>query len=152
MCRRDVPGASLLAKCLEHLGCDVKIASVRNFTTILKFWKPDVAVFTVWSAGPLIKKINNRIKAVFLDGEGFLPDQLSHANTLGKLPHLAKPADMVLLWGSSVFNEIKNIFYKRQCNKVHVVGWPNLDLIKFRHVEDSKTKIKKIGFVGRFLT
>ena len=40
---------------LEHLGCDVKIASVRNFTTILKFWKPDVAVFTVWSAGPLIK-------------------------------------------------------------------------------------------------
>ena len=37
MCRRDVAGASLLAKCLEHLDYDIKIASVKNFTTILKY-------------------------------------------------------------------------------------------------------------------
>ena len=79
-----------------------------------------------------------------------MTDQFAHANTL--VCPSCQTCRYGFVMGSSVFNEIKNIFYKRQCNKVHVVGWPNLDLIKFRHVEDSKTKIKKIGFVGRFLT
>ena len=63
MCRRDVASASLLAKCLEYMGCDVKIASVRNFTTILKLWVPDVAVYTV---KPVLQlKINPNIKMYF---------------------------------------------------------------------------------------
>ena len=102
MCRRDVASASLLAKCLEYMGCDVKIASVRNFTTILKLWVPDVAVYTVWQAGITVKN-KPKIKNVFLDGEGFLPDEHSHAVILKKMPHLSKPVDMVLVYRANQF-------------------------------------------------
>ena len=145
-CRRDVASASILAKCLEFLGCEVMIASLRDFNRILRFWKPDVAIFNVIGGGYNIKKINSNIITVFLDGEGHLPDKDAYFTTFQKNPVLLKSIDMMLLWGDVVYNQIKGAFPNTDLNNMYVVGWPSLDFIRYR---TSKKQKKSIGFVMR---
>ena len=47
--RRDVAAAAVLAKLLERMGCEVMIASTRNFRRILKLWKPHAVLLNTVS-------------------------------------------------------------------------------------------------------
>ena len=143
-CRRDVASALILEKCLKFLGCEVIVSSIRDFSRNLKYWKPDVAVSNVLNTSYHVKKINSNIKTVFFDGEGLLPNDMSHHITLKNNPHLMKSIDMYLLWGDVVFKEIKSAF--PHLKNIHVVGWSNLDFIRYNSWDINK---KTIGFVMR---
>tara|TARA_Y100000022_G_scaffold199933_1_gene213681 strand:+ start:683 stop:1942 length:1260 start_codon:yes stop_codon:yes gene_type:complete len=148
-CRRDVASAMLLAKCLEHMNFNVIISSVRDFERLLKLWKPEVAITNIISGSYHIKKINPKIKTVFIDGEGILPESYKHHYGFKKNENYLKAIDLILLWGPQVFNEMKNNFPQYNFNNMHVIGYPALDLIKYAKKQTSQKKSKTIGFAMR---
>lgn len=150
-CRRDVASAALLAKLLEHHGCEVLVVSVRDFERTLRYWKPEVAVVNTPGLSRFVKSVNPEIKTTFLEGEGFLPDETSHAETFLHDPELFRMIDLLLLWGETVSGEIKRALPSENLSKVHVVGNPAFDLIRYR----SKTpvdvsEVKSIGVIMRY--
>ena len=74
----------LLAKCLEKIGCDVFVASIRNFRFVCKYWKPHIAVFNVTNGGIFVKNIDPNILTVYLDGEGHLPNEEAYRENFQK--------------------------------------------------------------------
>ena len=143
-CRRDVPSALVLKKCLEFFGYEVIVSSIRDFERNLKLWKPSIAISNILNTGYSVKKINPKIKTVFFDGEGFQTEESAHYLIFKKHPELLKNIDMIFLWGDKVANELKEAFPKYK--NIYVVGWPNLDLIRYNCYSSPK---KTIGFVMR---
>ena len=150
-CRRDVAGAELLARVLENLGCSVLVTSIRDFERTLRLWRPEVAIINSRGKVSSTKSRFPEVAAVFLDGEGHMPEHITLAKTLARNKEMYRAMDLVLLWGEIVRNEICQLLPDEDHGKMHVVGNPAYDLIRYRpaslHYDPTS---KSIGFVGRF--
>lgn len=150
-CRRDVAGAALLAKLLEHQGCEVLIAGVRDFERTIRQWKPEVVVVNTPGLSSFVKSINPEIKTAFLEGEGFLPDDVAHAVTFSNNPEMFRSNDLILLWGTTVLNEIKRALPNEDLSQLYVVGNSAFDLIRYRRSSPKDVKeVKSIGVIMRY--
>lgn len=147
--RRDVASASLLAKCLEYMGCEVLIASIRDFEKVLKNWQPDIAVVNIPQISFKVKSINKKIRTVWIDGEGFLPEDYKHHRFFEKNIEMLKSIDLILLWGIQVSKEFKNTFTDKELPEMHIIGYPALDLIKYSPNYQNRGQSKSIGFSMR---
>lgn len=150
-CRRDVAPAELLARVLSRLGCDVLVTSMRDFERTLHLWKPHAAVVNTPGQAMRVKSVAPDVVTVWIEGEGFLPDAYSHALTLSKQLELFRAADLVLLWGQVVYDQICTALAGEDIGKIKIVGNPKLDLV--RYLPD-RLKIGKsarsVGVVCRF--
>lgn len=150
-CRRDIASAALLASLLEVEGCSVLVTSTRDFEATLKLWKPHVAVVNTPGQARRVKTVAPEVQTIFLEGEGFLPDEWSHALHFSQDKELFRAMDLILLWGQRVRDEIVKALPEEKNEHICVVGHPAYDLIRFR-TETAKydPKCKSIGVVMRF--
>lgn len=150
-CRRDVASATLLAHLLEVEGCDVLVTSTRDFEATLRLWKPHVAVVNTPGQARRVKTVAPEVQVAFLDGEGFLPDESSHALQFSRDIELFRAMDLVLLWGGRVRNEIVEALPSEKQDHIHLVGHPAYDLIRFRpETARYDSESTSIGVVMRF--
>lgn len=150
-CRRDVASATLTAKLLEQEGCEVLVASTRDFDRTVKLWKPEIAVVNARGYPTRVKEIAPDTKVVLIDGEGVQPPRYSINSYLKKHKEILELVDLCLVWGRGVYGEISNDAPELAEKKLHIVGNPGLDLIKFmpQHVKTG-ADTKSIGVVTRF--
>ncbi len=149
-CRRDVAPMEVLKRLLERMGCKVILANTRNFHIAVKYWKPDAIVVNTLS-DVMIKKDFPDTKVIFYSGEGFHGPNDSHAKIWLQNPEYFENMDLGLVWGPKVKEECAERFAKgTDISKIHVVGNPKLDLIKFLPEDLKNNKKNSVGFIGRF--
>lgn len=148
-CRRDVATAELLACVLNRLGCNVLVCSMRDFNRTLRLWKPHVAVVNTPGEAVSVRKIAPGIGVVWLDGEGFLPPEAAHAITFTKNLGMFRAIDLALVWGEKVRDELCAAFPNENTAKIHAVGNPTYDLIRYRGKARGPAASRSIGFVMR---
>jgi len=149
-CRRDVAPMEVLKRLLERRGCEVILANTRNFHITVKYWKPNAIVVNTLS-DVMIKKQYPNSKVVFFSGEGFHGPNDSHAKIWLEKPEYFENMDLGLVWGAKVKEECAERFTEgSDLSKIHVVGNPKLDLIKFLPEKLKNNKKNSIGFIGRF--
>ena len=149
--RRDVAPMLLLQKVLERLDCEVIIACSRNFEFSLKLWKPHVTVVNTLGLSVQIKHHCPFTKVVYFDGEGFQAPGFSNAEYWASNPMAFDFLDLVLVWGKQGIKECQEYASNLDCSKLHVVGNPKLDLV--RYLPDrfkANGKAPSVGVVCRF--
>ncbi|MGE0613667.1 MAG: hypothetical protein AB7O70_15100, partial [Hyphomicrobiales bacterium] len=150
-CRRDAAPAELLAQVLRKLGCDVLVCSMRDFNRTLKLWRPHVAVVNTPGQAGKVRKVDPDVAIAWLDGEGFLPPEFAHAVTFSKDSEMFRASDLALVWGRKVRDELCEAF-PEEAAKVHVVGNPAYDLIRYRDRGGHGASRRSVGIVMRFGT
>lgn len=130
-CRRDVAPAAVLAELLKARGCEVEICSVRSFKSVLRFWRPDVVVVNTVSPVEQVRSILPDCKLVLLEGEGLVGEEVSRARYWQQHPDNYHRIDLVLLWGQHQADQVKALNPEFSTDKLHVVGNPKLDLVRF---------------------
>jgi surface carbohydrate biosynthesis protein len=153
--RRDVAPMEVLKRLLERRGCEVMLANTRNFHIMVKYWKPDAVIVNTLS-DIMVKEQCPDAKVIFYSGEGFHGPNDSHAKIWLEKPEYFNNMDMGLVWGEKVKDECKESFTPETAlkdadlSKIHVVGNPKLDLIKFMPPALKADKKNSVGFVCRF--
>lgn len=130
------------------------MTSIRDFNRTVKYWKPDVAVVNTPGNSMNLKHEFPEVKAVWLDGEGFLPEEFSHAKIMSENRAMFQAPDMILLWGEYVKKQLVEAMTNEDVAKIKVVGNPTYDLIRFRNQTREKEPAKRqsVGVVMRFGT
>ncbi|WP_418502572.1 hypothetical protein [Flagellimonas sp.] len=143
--------AELLAVLLRRMGCDTLVTSVRDFDRTIKQWGAHVAIVNTPGKSLAVKEKFPNVKVVWLDGEGFLPDEFSHAKTMSNDKSLFRASDLILLWGDFVKRQLMEAMQGENVEKIKVTGNPTYDLIRFAE-SDSKADTNSVGVVMRFGT
>jgi len=152
-CRRDVAPLALFAKILEREGCEVIIAGVRNFRTTIKIWKPHAVVINTMGNALEVAKYSPGSKIVYLDGEGFQVPGKGNADYWAENPLQFEMLDLAMVWGKKIVEECHEVAPSMDFSKLHVVGNPKLDLVRFLpEAQKTKSKKKSVGAVCRFPT
>ena len=68
--RRDVAQSLLLKSILETMGCQVIVASLRQFETVIKLWKPHAVIINVQSVSVRVKKLMKDTFVILVPAEG----------------------------------------------------------------------------------
>jgi len=148
--RRDVAPMELLKKLLERRGCEVMLANTRNFERILKYWKPHAIVVNTISS-VMVKERYPDCKVIFFSGEGFHGPNDPHIAIWKENPQYFENMDMGLLWGDAIKKECDEGFINGEdVSKLHVVGNPKLDLVRFFPEKLKIDNKKSIGIICRF--
>lgn len=150
--RRDVGIAIVLARVLEAKGCEVLVASSRNFPDILSKWKPHAVVINTNSQIDVVKRLAPEAVLICLHGEGAQDKDTSYVRDLSRTPDRYEQLDRVLIWGRRArpwFDELMP-GYDHQA-KVLLCGNPRMDFIKFNpDLQAGRANRKSIGVTGRF--
>jgi len=150
-CRRDVAPALLLAALLERRGCDVLVTCVRDFVRTLRTWKPEVAVFNTPGIVEQVRAHSPQSKAVFLEGEGFLPSEMTRGVRWQKRSEEFEDIDMVFMWGKRAVEDIRIHVPDANMDKVRSIGNPSLDLVRFLPETASyDPRANSVGIATRF--
>jgi len=150
--RRDAATALLLARQLESLGCDVIVASGRDFVRTMKFWSPDIAVVNTVGQIDRCAQLAPNASIVMLPGEGANAKKHCDAIHLVNSPGTYERVEKYLLWGKATEDFFRELLPEADHSKLFVCGNPRLDLAKYiqkprlPHGDEAKT----IGFIGRF--
>ena len=150
--RRDVGIALILARVLEAQGCDVVVASSRNFVDYLTKWKPHAVVINTNSQIEAVRRHAPDTALICLHGEGAQDLNTSYVKHICTQPGLYEKLDRVLVWGRLArewFDELlPGVDHDR---KVRVCGNPRLDFIRFNPaLRDGTARREGIGVTGRF--
>jgi len=150
--RRDVMALKLLQAQLENSDCEVIVASIRQFETALKFWRPDAVIINVPGLACHIKEIDPECQVIYLPGEGAEVGENTIAHFWRKNPEQFFAKDLVLLWGGETLEICKSMLKRWDLSKLKVVGNPKLDMVHFIPKAKNGEKRKIVGFAGRFST
>jgi surface carbohydrate biosynthesis protein len=147
--RRDLGWAILLKNSLELDGADVIIACSRNYSWIIRVWKPHVVIFN--TVGQVENSRNNapNSKLVHWPAEGGEPWRHCDARILSERPQLFDDLAAVFVWGEDSLNQYKRAFPSKSLGKVMLCGNPRLDVIKYG-AQLITEGAKSIGFATRF--
>lgn len=146
--RRDVGWAILVKKILEAKGASVCIASSRNFSLIMRLWKPHIVV--VNTVGQLENSLHEapNSRLIFWPGEGGESWEVSDAKMMVSRSGVFEKLAAIFAWGDVAMEQYRRAFSDIPLDKVIQCGNPRLDLVKFfpkRLLETSS-----IGFATRF--
>lgn len=149
--RRDTASSVLVARALRRAGYEVFVCSLRNFTWVVRFWKPNVIIVQTTGAALQAHELYPDAKIVFLDAEGIQPEDNSWATFWAKNPRYYEVIDRALLWGPFLVEEMSKLMGGQDLSKVRVVGSPKFDLVKYvRKNLMPATPSNSIGIVGRY--
>jgi surface carbohydrate biosynthesis protein len=149
--RRDVGIAIVLARVLEAKGCEVLVASSRNFQDILINWRPHAVVINTNSQIDVVKRCAPEAALICLHGEGAQSKDTSYVLDLSRNPERYEQLDRVLVWGRRMLPWFEELMPKQNHEgKVFLCGNPRLDLIKYNpNIQDASTRTG-VGVTGRF--
>ena len=152
--RRDVAVSIILADILSRYGCDVVVACCRNFTRLIKYWRPHAVIVNVVSRIAQVKKIFPEAMVFLWPGEGWVSKEYSDALVFkNDYPQCFTDVEKILLWGKLAENFFQECFPDSDGSKWTICGNPKLDLIKFNKMlqnKNIKRPSKRIGFLCRF--
>lgn len=149
--RRDVGIAIVLARVLEAKGCEVLIASSRNFQDILTNWRPHAVVINTNSQIDVVKRCCPEAALICLHGEGAQDKNTSYVLGLSRNPERYEQLDRVLVWGRRMLPWFEELLPKHHHEgKVFLCGNPRLDLIKYNPNIYDVSKRESFGVTGRF--
>ena len=149
--RRDVAAAAVLAKLLERMGCEVMIASTRNFRRILKLWKPHAVLLNTVSEVETCMELTPEALCVQWPGEGSEALRTSTAWYYKQHPDFYEHTDLILHWGRFNAAHFDEMFPGQKHEKLVHCGNPRLDMIKFNlELAGLRATSNSIGIVGRF--
>ena len=149
--RRDVAPLVLFQKVLERMGCVVLIAGTRDFNWTLSLWKPHVTVLANLGIAKRVKDTHPAGRVMFLDAEGFHAPGKSNAEYWAQNPENYEVLDLAMVWGRRIIDEVREFAPNLDLSKLHVVGNPKFDLL--RYLPDrlkSYNSKPSIGVVCRF--
>ena len=139
--RRDFPCLHVLKRLLETLGdAKVVIASQRNISHYLRYWRPHALLFQTSQRVRHFERYHPDLKLFYFAGEGGETFYDYDEKHFIKHPHLLDKLERIFLWGEAAKNfmhrddeELHNGRYKELIDscKVTVVGHPRTDLSKF---------------------
>ena len=147
--RRDLGWAFLLKRVLESEGATVFIACSRNFSWVVRVWKPHVVVVNTISQISNSRTQSPESKLVHWPGEGGEPWSHSDARLLSQRPGQFEALSAIFAWAEDSVEHYKRAFTDKALEKVILCGNPRLDLIKYDSEIDGDKK-KSIGFATRF--
>ena len=149
--RRDVAVSVILAKILESKGCDVVIASCRDFTRLIKYWNPDAIIIN--TIGQINNCANHAPEAaiILFGGEGGNKKEASEAKIFSTNISAYEKVDKVLLWGAESEKFFHEFLPNADHSKLSICGNPRLDLAKYSQIKNDCRR-KTIGFIGRYHT
>ena len=151
--RRDLAAAMLLARQLEQKGCNVIVASGRDFARTLRHWKPDVTVINTVGQIQRCTETAPRTAIVMLPGEGANAKKHSDAVHLANNPAAYEATDRFLLWGTATETYFHEFLPEVDHSKIVVCGNPRLDMTKFNpDLMDIPENQKTVGFISRYHT
>lgn len=149
--RRDAATALLLARQLEQRGCDVIVASSRDFVRTMRFWKPDVAVINTVGQIERCTQLAPDASIVMLPGEGANARKHCDAVLLVDMPGAYEKVDRYLLWGKATEGYFRELLPDEDHEKLVICGNPRFDLVKFNtDLLNIPADKKTIGFIGRY--
>ena len=148
--RRDVAHSLLLKEILEKMGHRVIVASLRQFETAIKLWRPHAVIINVQGVSARIKELMEKTKVILVPGEGAEVAENSIAQIWKSLPlKFLKSTDLTFFWNKESLNECKKFFPFLKEENLIISGNPKFDLIKFLP-KRKKKKYNVIGFSTRF--
>lgn len=149
--RRDVGIAIVLARVLEAKGCEVLIASSRNFQDILTNWRPHAVVINTNSQVDVVKRSAPDAVLICLHGEGAQDKDTSYVLDFSRTPERYAQLDRVLVWGRRMLPWFEELLPDHNHDgKVFLCGNPRLDLIKYNPDILDTSGRTGIGVTGRF--
>lgn len=150
--RRDAAFSLLLAGQLESMGCDVIVASSRDFVRVMRYWKPHVAVINTVGQIHRCRELAPDTSIVMLPGEGANAKKHCDAVHLANDPESYDIADKFLLWGRATEGYFHEFLPDADHSKIALCGNPRLDLAKYRTGLSQADTRKTVGFIGRYHT
>ena len=148
--RRDVAQSLLLKSILETMGCQVIVASLRQFETVIKLWKPHAVIINVQSVSVRVKKLMKDTFVILVPAEGGETGKFSIAQIWKTLSsEFIKTTDLTFFWNKISLEECKKMFPNVNKDTFILSGNPKFDLIKFLP-KKKKKKTNIIGFSTRF--
>ncbi len=142
---------AVLAGILEKNGCEVIIASVRDFAKTIRWWNPHATVINTPSVAKQVKNNAPNAKIIFLDGEGYKIPEKSRAKWWMENREEFELLDEILVWGKSVLEDFERESGVLSSEKVHIIGNPKLDLVRFLpEIMKKKGETNSLGLVCRF--
>ena len=149
--RRDVAVSLILAEILKRKGCDVVIASCRNFTRLIKYWNPDAIIINTIGQVDNCRNLAPQAAIILFGGEGGNKKEASEAKIFSKRLSSYEKIDKVLLWGIASKNFFHELMPNADHSKLLICGNPRLDLTKYSQSKKNSHR-KTIGFIGRYHT
>ncbi len=145
--RRDVAVFQLVKEYLQLCGCEVRVASLREFDFFLKLWKPHATIVNTVGAIKKVHGVNPQTLIIHWPGEGAESDEVCDATLLEQEKGSFEKLSLLLAWGKMAMDQFEAILSQKDCSKIHITGNPRLDLVKYVH---KKAVQHSIGFIGRF--
>lgn len=148
--RRDVASAVILAKIFERMGCEVFIGSVRNFTWVVKYWKPHAIISNAPGKVIAANKLAPNSLLFHLPGEGGEFIEQSDAK-LFQNNGAYKLVSGIFVWGEEPLSYYDKVLPGCDKMKLFLTGNPRLDLVKFNNnIQRDFRQSGSIGVVSRF--
>lgn len=149
--RRDIASAELLRRLLERQGCEVILASGRDFLRRLRHWNPDAVLVNTVGQIRRCSEIVPNAAIIMWPGEGANAFKHSDPANFANRPQDFDKLSRYLTWGRGTEQYFGELFPGADPKKRVLCGNPRLDLVKF-HPEllDQISSAKTIGFVGRY--
>lgn len=152
--RRDAASAILMARLLERQGCQVVIASGRNFLRSIRYWNPDAIIVNTASQINRCAEMAPGAAVVLWPGEGAQAMESSTPKAMTKMPGSYDKMSLALLWGRITEGFFHELFPGADHSKLVVCGNPRLDMAKYNTelpgIISGAAKIGNVGFIGRY--
>ena len=133
------------------MGCVVLIAGTRDFNWTLPLWKPHLTVVATLGVAKKVKDIHPSGRVIFLDAEGFHAPGKSNAEYWAENSDNYQVLDLAMVWGRRIIDEVKEFAPSLNISKLHVIGNPKFDLVRYLpdRLKSNNGKLS-VGVVCRF--
>jgi len=143
-----------MARLLERQGCQVVIASGRDFRRSIRHWNPDAIVVNTASQIDRCAELAPGAAVVLWPGEGAQAMESSTPKAMAAMPGSYDKMSLALLWGRMTESFFHELFPGADHSKLVVCGNPRLDLAKYNTqlpgVISGAAETGTIGFIGRY--
>lgn len=149
---RDVSSAILVKKLLEDQGCDVFIASSRNYYALVRRWRPHAVLVNTQSVVKATRAMLPDAIIALWHGEGGEVFEGSEAFHIKSDEELYPLIDLIFTWGEAGESFFQRLFGDDEMTKRFVAGNPRLEVAKFYpELLEHRPKSNTIGILGHYL-
>lgn len=149
--RRDIASAMLLKTLLERRGCEVILASSRNFRRSVYYWKPHAILVNTVGQVRRCAELSPSSAIIMWPGEGANAPKHGDPVNFSNRPEDYNLLSKYLSWGVATHAHFDKVLSGSDPKTRAICGNPRLDLVKF-HPEllKHRNSTRTIGFIGKY--
>ncbi len=161
--RRDIGAAYVLARLLEHMGCECYIAGNNTcYSRSTRLWNPHGAVTVTMNRLAHLRKMYPAARLFYYSGEGGESYRFCNERPIASDEEMFEETERFYLWGDFTRQHIArrveelgedSFLYNRKermDEKCMVVGHPRLDIIRYCSPKPRSDTRIRVGLVGHF--